>query len=385
MIELADIFRRYGEKYREKYHQRMLPSHFRAMEDIEHCRTDYFGGHAFQCDNDQCAKFRYSYHSCRNRSCPKCHSDQTKMWLEKRRADLLPVTYFHVVFTVPQQLHAVIYANQKLLYGILMREAASALKKIALDPKYIGGQIGILAILHTWTRAMLYHPHVHMLVPGGGLSLDGTRWVSSRDDYLVALDALAKIFREKFRTALKKAELLDQVPPKAWFINWNVYAKPTLHGSNQVLEYLGRYVFRIAITNNRILSINDGQVRFRYKDNKHGWQTKQLSTDEFIGRFLLHVLPAGLSKVRYYGIFSPAAKAKLHTVKRLLGLDPEKKGKEKNDPEEGQDNPENEPVESDKNLRCPYCRKGHMRYAGIIRATRYFKSFLQQPIPRGPP
>jgi len=385
MIELADIFCRYGEKYREKHPHRMLPSHFRAMQDIEHCRTDYFGGHTFQCDNDQCAKYQYSYHSCRNRSCPKCHGDQTKMWLEKRRADLLPVTYFHVVFTVPQQLHAVIYANQKLLYGILMREAASALKKIALDPKYIGGQIGILAVLHTWTRAMLYHPHVHMLVPGGGLSPDGTYWLSSREDYLVPLAPLAKIFREKLRTALQKADVLDQVPPKAWFIKWNVYAKPTLQGSDQVLEYLGRYVFRIAITNNRILSINDGQVSFRYKDNKRGWQTKQLPANEFIGRFLRHVLPAGLSKVRYYGIFSPVAKDKLNTAKRLLGVDPEKTGNEKKDPEESQDHSKNESEEPEKNLCCPYCRKGRMRYVGIIQAGRYSKSSLQRPISRGPP
>ena len=202
MLEVADVFRRYGDAYAQTYGASLLPSHRRALHDIRHCRTAVFGGHVLDCD--RCGQRQYSYHSCKNRHCPKCQGDETEVWLNERRQELLAVPYFHVVFTLPRELHAIVRRHQRKLYGLLMQAAAQSLLKLAADPRYVGGRLGILAVLHTWTTTLTYHPHVHCLVPGGGVSKDG-RWVAARRDYLVPVKALAVIFRGMFLEMLRKA------------------------------------------------------------------------------------------------------------------------------------------------------------------------------------
>jgi len=315
MLELAEIFRRHGASYRAQ--QRLLPSQERAMQDIEACRTAYFGGHLKQCDH--CDRQVYAYHSCRNRHCPKCHGDQTERWLAQQETRLLPCPYFLVTFTLPQELRPLAFANQKKVYGLLMRSAAAALQKLARDPRYVGGRLGCVAVLHTWTRAMRYHPHVHMLVTGGGLSADGKAWLAAKhSDYLVPAAALAIIFRAKLCAALKRAGLLAPVPREVWKKNWVVNCKAAGSG-RQVLNYLARYIFRVAISNSRLEQIDDGRVTFRYRDNR----TQQLQRliipgEEFIRRFLLHVLPRGCAKVRYYGLCSPTCRPLLEQARTLL-------------------------------------------------------------------
>jgi hypothetical protein len=315
-LEVADIFRRHGAAYRAQY--QLLPSQARAMQDIEACRTAYFGGHLKQCDH--CGRQLYAYHSCRNRHCPKCHGDQTERWLAQQQTQLLPCPYFLLTFTLPAELRPLAFANQKKVYGLLMRAAAAALQKLALDPQYLGGRLGALAVLHTWTRAMLYHPHVHMLVTGGALSADGKEWLVTRQSaFLMPEGALAVIFRAKLCAALKKAGLLGQVPRQVWKKDWVVHCKAAGQG-RQVLNYLARYIFRVAISNSRLERLENGQVTFRYRDN-HSQQLHRvtLPAQKFIHRFLLHVLPRGCAKVRYYGIWSPACRAQLEQARTLLG------------------------------------------------------------------
>jgi len=317
MPEIADIFRRYGAEYLERFGAAMLPSHFRALRDLAECRTESFGGHLAVCDH--CGIWRYSYHSCRNRSCPKCHGNDTDRWLNERRRELLPVSYFHLVFTVPKELHGLIRTHQRVLYAILIRAAASSLMDLARDPRYVGGTIAVLCVLHTWTRAMVYHPHVHCLVPGGGLSNEGRSWLPARKRFLVPVRALSEIFRAKFMELARRA-LPDQMfPESVWHTPWVVYSKPTIQGADKVLMYLARYVHRIAITNNRILSVNDDTVTFRYKDSrKRRWTIMTLSALEFIRRFLQHVLPAGFHKVRFYGLLAPGSRGRLPQIRELL-------------------------------------------------------------------
>ena len=315
MLEVADIFRCHGAAYRREH--RLLPSQLRAMQDIEACRTAYFGGHLKQCDH--CGGQVYAYHSCRNRHCPKCHADQTERWLTQQQTRLLPCAYFLVTFTLPAELRPLAFANQKKVYGLLMRSAAAALQKLALDPRYLGGRLAGLAVLHTWTRAMLYHPHVHLLVTAGGLSLDGKAWLAAKHStYLVPVQALSVIFRAKFCAALHKADLLNQAPPQVWKKNWVVHCQAAGQG-RQVLNYLARYIFRVAISNSRLEKIENGEVTFRYRDNRSQQLRRlKLTGVEFIRRFLQHTLPRGCAKVRYYGIWSPACSEQLAQARTLL-------------------------------------------------------------------
>ena len=317
MLEVADIVRLHGAAYRQQSGIRLSAVQQRALRDISACRTPFFGGHVHQCDH--CGGKVYSYHSCRNRSCPKCHQDQTERWIEKQRARLLPCSYFLVTFTLPSELRSLARSHPKKIYGLLMKAAADALQKLAADPHYIGARIGALAVLHTWTRAMLFHPHVHMLVTAGGLSTDGSKWIDSKHPhFLVPVRALSVIFRAKFRAGLKRAGLLGDAPPSLWKKHWVVHSQHA-GGGEKVLDYLGRYVFRIAITNSRLESLDNGQVRFRYRDNR----TQQirhvtLPAHEFLDRFLQHVLPRSSVKVRYYGIWSPAKGKQLECARAQL-------------------------------------------------------------------
>jgi hypothetical protein len=365
MLEVADVFRLHGAAYRARFGDRLLPSHTRAMQEIAACRTAYFGGHLKQCDH--CSHKVYVYHSCRNRHCPKCHRGQTERWLSKQHARLLPCRYFLLTFTLPSQLRALARSHPKQVYGLLMRCAAAALQKLSLDPRYLGAHIGCLAVLHTWTRAMLYHPHVHLLVTGGGLSADATQWIQPHHPaYLVPVQALSIIFRAKVCAALNKAGLLQQVTPKLWKKNWVVHCQPAGCGQ-KVLDYLGRYVFRIAITNSRLERMDNGQVTFRYRD-KRTPQMRHLTLPalDFIGRFLQHVLPQGCAKVRYYGICSSSCRTQLDQAQTLLGrTQPLPSAKLTPSPEQSE-----LPPPAPQQDPCPHCRIGHLIVIEVLLPNR---------------
>ena len=319
MVELADIFRRYAPDYIEHFGIRMLPSHRRALHDIVACRTEQMGGHLYCCENPDCEHLVYAYHSCGNRSCPKCGQDKTQRWIEKQHHRLLPTHYFLITFTLPAELRPIARSNQKIINNLLFKSSAAALQKLAKDPRFVGGEIGMMGGLHTWQRDMRYHPHVHFIVPGGGLSPDRSQWLPSDTDFFVPVKALSPIFRAKFRDALKQTSLFDAVPASVWQKNWVVHCKPAGDG-NSALKYLAPYIYRVAITNNRIEKLENGQVSFRFKNSEtNQWQTLTLPALKFIHRFLQHVLPKGFVKIRYYGLLSPIKKNLLAVAKYLLG------------------------------------------------------------------
>ena len=316
MSELATIFQEYGAEYRAKYGPQMPSSHRQAMTDIQQCRTELLGGHLYVCE--QCQEQLYCYHSCRNRHCPKCQNRAGQAWLEDQQGLLLPVPYFMVTFTLPEGLRAVVRSHQKLLYALLFQTSAAALQELAQDPRFVGGQIGLVGVLQTWSRELSYHPHVHFLVPGGGLSADGQQWLACRPGFLVHVKPLSKLFRAKFRAALSKTELFQQVPPQIWAEEWVVHSQAV--GTGQAaLKYLAPYIFRVALSNKRIVKVAEGRVTFRYTPS--GRKKSKLCTvpaEEFIRRFLQHVLPKGFVKVRYYGLFSPGQRHRLKQARALL-------------------------------------------------------------------
>jgi len=316
MSTLADLVQQYGGAYLEKYGDRLLPSHRRTLRDIAQCRTAALGGHVYYCAT--CNETHYQYHSCQNRHCPQCQHDQGQQWLVKQQALLLPVPYFLVTFTVPAALHDVVRRNQKIAYNSLFRASAAALQDLAWDPRYVGGQIGMVGVLHTWGRQLNYHPHVHYLVPAGGLSVDGEQWLAAQRNFLVPVRALSILFRAKFRDALKQTDWFDQVPTPVWQQDWVVHCQSVGNGLS-ALKYLAPYIFRVAISNNRILKVADGAVTFRYRESDtRKWRTSRLSVEEFLRRFLQHVLPKGFVKVRYYGLFSPSWRHWLTVIRLWL-------------------------------------------------------------------
>ena len=319
MVELADIFRRYGPDYIDRFGARMPPSHHRAMRDIVRCRTEQLGGQLYCCENPDCEHFVYAYHSCGNRSCPKCGQDKTQRWIEKQHNLLLSTHYFLVTLTLPCQLRPVARSNQKVIYDLLFKSSAAALQKLAKDPRFVGGNIGMMGGLHTWRRDMGYHPHVHFIVPGGGLSPDRSKWLPSDDEFFVPVEALSPIFRAKFRDALKKTDLFDSVDKDVWQKDWVVHCKPVGNGIS-ALKYLAPYVHRVAITNNRIEKLENGKVTFRFKNSDTDqWETSTVPVFDFIHRFLQHVLPKGFIKIRYYGFMAPNKRNLLAVVQYLLG------------------------------------------------------------------
>jgi len=349
-IELADIMRRFGPLYLERFSGGMLASHKRAISDIQQCRTEAMGGHIYQCG--RCGKKVYVYHACRNRHCPACHRDQIQQWLEQRTAELLPCDYFHVTVTIPDTLHPIFRSRQKRMYSLLMKTASESLIQLADDPKHLGGRVGILAVLHTWTSNLAYHPHVHMLVTGGGVNEDG-RWMSCKNKYLVPVKALSKLIRGKFAARLRRShkDLCRHVNPMTWSKDWVVHSLHYGHGESVVLNYLARYVFRIAITNHRIISMDTTHVTFRYKDRKGGrWLTSRIEGSEFIRRYLQHVLPRGFHKVRYYGIWHKSNVYHVSTLANSMRLV---------DIMSGRSVPKTEnneyPSIVDKTLKCPHC------------------------------
>lgn len=315
MPELADIFSRHGPEYRSKFADRMLPSHLKAMEDIENCRTESMGGHVYLCR--QCDKVRYSYHSCKNRHCPRCGNDSTDLWLDEQLDLLLPENYFLITFTIPEGLRPLARSNHNVVYNLLFEASAEALKKLALDPKFVGGRIAMVGVLHTWGRDLSYHPHVHYIIAGGGLSPDN-RWLPSGKKFFVPVKALSTIFRAKFRQGLKTQGLLGPADQRVFKKSWVVHSKPVGSGE-AALKYLAPYVYRVALSNNRIEYLDDSSVTFRYRESDSGASRQMtLNAMEFIRRFLQHVLPHGFHKVRYYGLLSPSNRKTLKIVQNVL-------------------------------------------------------------------
>jgi hypothetical protein len=312
MPELADILRLHGPEYLAKYQDRLLPSHRRTIQDICACRTEAMGGHIYRCP--RCRQEHYQYHSCKNRHCPKCQNDQADRWIDQQRNLLLPVPYFMATFTVPQGLRRLVRSRQKVLYDLLFHASQQALQKLAADPKYIGGALGMIGVLQTWTRDLRYHPHVHYLIPAGGLAPDGT-WRAARYNYLLPEKPLSLIFRAKFRDLLKKAGLFDQVSVDVWQKDWVVDIIPVGSGET-ALKYLAPYVFRVAISNRNILALKDSHVTFRYRHSGTP-EIVTIPAQQFIHRFLQHVLPRNFQKVRTYGLLHPKQRDSLARVKEL--------------------------------------------------------------------
>jgi hypothetical protein len=330
-LEVADIFRDHGPAWREANRGHVSLDQLKVMSAIERCRTAALGGHVARCENDACQHTVIAYNSCRNRHCPKCQAAASRDWLEERRAELLPVNYFHVVFTLPGPIADIAFHNKRVMYGLLFKASSQAMLTIAADPKHLGAKIAITSVLHTWGSAMTHHPHVHMIVPGGGISLNGDRWISCRPNFLMSVRVLSRLFRRLFLEMLAKAhddgrldfygDCAGLADPRAFtrFLaplhkaEWVVYAKRPFGGPEAVLNYLSRYTHRVAISNRRLVSADQRHVAFRYKDYRANhaerWGTMRLTPHEFIRRFLSHVLPKGFHRIRHYGLLANGNRA----------------------------------------------------------------------------
>ena len=376
-LEVADIVRAHGAEFKQQHPTSREQR--RALSSIEHCRTATLGAHRERCD--QCEHEVIAYNSCRNRHCPKCQGSARTAWVDKQQADLLPAPYFHLVFTLPEELAPLALQNQQVIYDLLFHTAWDTLRTIAADPQHLGAQVGMLAVLHTWGQTLTHHPHLHCIAPGGGLSPDGSHWIASGKKFFLPVKVLSRLFRRLFLTALSNAfeqsqlsfhgQLADlsQAPRfGAWLAElrrkeWVVYAKRPFGGPAQVLNYLGRYTHRVAISNHRLLKLEHGQVTFRWRDYRDGQQKLlTLSAEEFLRRFLLHVLPDGFVRIRHYGLLSPRQRTmRLAHCRRLLASQPEA---------------ERLPTaSSQRNVcapfpRCQSCQRGRMRLIEIIEPGR---------------
>jgi hypothetical protein len=390
--EVADVFRRYGNAYRRQDGTSHSTAQRKAMAAIESCRTAALGGHIELCDG--CGHQRIAYNSCRNRNCPKCQGLARAQWLEDRQAELLDTPYFHVVFTVPDEIAVIAFQNKAMVYDILFRAAAETLRTIAADPAHLGAEVGFLAVLHTWGQNLLHHPHLHCLVPGGGIAPDGSRWIACRPGFFLPVRVLSRLFRGLFLHHLEKTFAAGKLnffsaqrhlhEPAAFHhhlaatraIEWVVYAKRPFAGSRQVLDYVGRYTHRIAISNHRLLSIDEGKVRFRWKDYRHGNQQKSmtLDADEFIRRFLIHVLPSGFQRIRYFGFLGNCHRArKLALCRELLGMAQAEQDKLAS----LEDYRDRHEALTGVSLRvCPHCHLGSMLVVEVIPRT-----VLRLPVP----
>jgi len=318
VITLGEVFRRYGPDYRARWGSQLSPPQLAAMHAIAACRTERLGGQVYRCPD--CHTTRYAYHSCRNRHCPTCQHAAAQEWLARQQELFLPVPYFLVTFTLPGALRAVAAQHQALVYDLLFRASAAALPQLAQDPRFVGGQLGMVGVLQTWTRDLRYHPHIHYLVPGGGLAPDGRTWMTARADFLVHVTPLALLFRAKLRAALRQTKLWASIPAEVWRQDWVVACRPVGSGRT-ALKYLAPYVFRVALRNNRILAMADGQVTFRYQDGEsRQTRTCALPAEAFIDRFLQHILPKGFVKVRYDGLFRVGARQHLTRLRAQLVL-----------------------------------------------------------------
>ena len=388
-LEVGDIFRAHGGAYRREQTGHLNMPQLKVMSAIENCRTAALGGHVAACT--KCDHQHIAYNSCRNRHCPKCQSAAAQDWMQARMEDLLLVQYFHVVFTLPPQIADIAYQNKEAVYGLLFKVSAQTLQTIAADPKHLGAKIGMTSVLHTWGSAMTHHPHVHVVVPGGGLSSDGQRWVACRKGFLVSVKVLSRLFRRLFLEGLAKlhkegklaffGSLSKLADPDAFAtylaplrkINWVVYAKQPFGGPEAVLAYLSRYTHRIAISNHRLMSADANAVAFKWKDYriKSGDRMKvmRLHTSEFIRRFLIHVLPSGFHRIRHTGFLANGIRRdRIEMIRRLLDVDPDADLKADDD----QCTDTNE-----KKQACPKC-------GGVMIVVETFKRG-QTPKSRAPP
>jgi len=381
-LEVADIFRRYGPEYRSAHP--MPLKRLRAMRAIETCRTADQGGHVDECLH--CGTKVISYNSCRNRHCPKCQFLKKEQWIEAREEDLLPVPYFHVVFTIPDKLNPLVLRNQEALYGLLFKAVSETLTELAANPKHLGAVIGFISILHTWGQNLMDHPHLHSIVPGGGLSLDGRKWKSRKNDFFVHVKVMSKLFRGKFIAYLKKLRAENKLiypgavshlaSPGAFNAlisdlykkNWVVYCKPPFKQTKDVLDYLGRYTHRIAISNHRLVKLESDKVSFRWRDyaDKNKPKIMTVDADEFIRRFLLHVLPDRFVKIRHYGLLgNRCRKEKLAACRQLLACIPKENDKTKETWQEALLRFTGVDV-----TKCPVCKEGKMRTTQTLQPTR---------------
>ncbi len=381
-IEVADVFAAHADAFLRAYGKVASSAKRRVLRELVLCRTAALGGHLERCDNDECGYERPAYDSCGNRHGPKGQASARAKWLEARAADLLPVEYFHVVFTVPPAIGEIALQNKKVMYGILMRACAETLKQIAADPKHLGAKIGFLSVLHTWGQNLHHHPHVHCVVPGGGPSLDGERWVPCRPGFFLPVGVLSSVFRGKFldltrrafadgklqfQGALARLEGADEFAAHlktSYANNWVVFAKPPFGGPAQVLKYLARYTHRVAISNHRLVSSENGQVKFLWKNYAHGNRQRVMALDavEFIRRFLLHVLPKGFVRIRQYGLLANRCRAeKLARCRELIGA---------NHIENGDIPDIADPIgvlaKDGQNPVCPVCSKGTMVRVAVL-------------------
>jgi hypothetical protein len=369
---LGDVIRRFGPALLEQ--RGVTAAQYAVLSTLGRCHTAALGGHLYRCDT--CGAEHPVYRSCGNRHCPSCLGHKSAQWLSKRAAELLPVSYFHLVFTVPAEVAALALGNKKVVYGILFRAASETLLQVAANPKHLGAKIGFLAILHTWTQTLLHHPHIHCVVPGGGISPDGTQWVKSRDDFFLPVRVLSRLYRGKVLAYLAEASRMGTLcfagataplataSGFAGFLRkqrskeWVVYAKPPFGSPELVLKYLARYTHRVAISDRRILDLQDAGVTFHYRDNAGGGQ-KVMTLDgvEFLRRFLLHVLPGGFVRIRYYGLLANRYRVRnLENARALLGAAPGAPPV----------TPSSKPAGEDDRYRCPSCGIGRLCNVGIL-------------------
>jgi predicted Zn-ribbon and HTH transcriptional regulator len=383
VYELADIFRQHGERYRAT--RRLPRQQLRVMRAIELCRTSALGGHAEKCS--RCDYARNSYNSCRDRHCPKCQGADRFKWLESRQGELLPVEYFHVVFTLPEPIARIAFYNQKTVYGILFRAAAETLLTIARDPKHLGAEIGFFGILHTWGQNLLHHPHVHFVVPGGGIAPNG-QWVGCRPGFFLPVRVLSRLFRRLFLAAIHRAfenhqleffgelaSLKDPVGFRTYLdplrdAEWVVYAKKPFGGPQTAIQYLARYTHRVALSNDRILDVSQGRVTFRWKDyrckDRHKTRTMTLDAEEFIRRFLIHTLPPGFQRIRYFGLMANRhRKDTLARCRQLLASEADQLL-----PSIAQCQAARRDLKMREPDRCPQCRAGILVRVALIATTQ---------------
>jgi hypothetical protein len=374
-LEVAEVFRNHGEAFLDRYGDMLRPEQRRALSDIAACRTAALGGHVEECD--RCGHRQIAYNSCRNRHCPKCQATAAVQWVEAREAELLPVEYAHVVFTLPAVLGPIALQNPREVYGILFKAAAETLQQIAADEKHLGAEIGFVAVLHTWGQNLEHHPHVHCVVPGGGLSPDGSRWVACEPGFFLPVRVLSRVFRGKFLALLGDAFVQGKLSfhgklrvladagafqrrlAASAQTEWVVYAKPPFGGPEQVLKYLARYTHRVAISNRRLIALEDGEVTFHWRDYAHGGGLKMMTLKavEFIRRFLLHVLPAGFVRIRHYGFLANrVCREKLALCRALLGVETMPEPAASEPPFESTEIIEEVPAAN----TCPSCGVGRM-------------------------
>jgi len=383
-LEVADIVRSAGKRFWEKHGSHLAWPHRKVLDAIVRCRTAALGGHRDQCIS--CGYQAISYNSCLDRNCPKCQGNARARWLAARSAELLPVPYFHIVFTLPHEFSALILQNKRLLYDLLFRTSSATLLEVAHDPRHLGADIGFLGVLHTWGQNLQHHAHIHYIVPAGGLSLDGSRWIDSSHRFFLPVKALSKIFRDQFSDELRKLfqqdrlqfhNSLEQLASPGSFNHflqqlgqkdWVVYAKPPFSGAEHVLNYLARYTHRVAISNHRLVAFENDQVSFRWRDYAHGGKQKVLtvSADEFLRRFLLHVLPKGLVRIRHFGFFANRKRsAALERCRKLLGAvaDPDR-------------------PQTANQMRCPACSGSMLVMERMTTAQLYFRPDLNLTTPQ---